>query len=246
MALEVIAPSMVALILEETVNGIGDETAQRDEHGGGEGAEHGVGEIAEMDIFTELETDIETATHETGEQGNGEATGEVEVLHGFALLLLGERLGLEKTGITDDADAQESDGHAKEHGKRERGEGIELGEEHIEQHGAEDGAQTGTGAEGNALAEGHTEVTHGEAEREAAHAPEDAEEDGHPDIERLIGAEQLAEAMTRGHGEQGAEHGEHQPGEDALNEPVALPRPLLDLVDGDVAATLAEGAHRYY
>ena len=43
---------MVALILEETVNGIGDETAERDEHGSGEGAEHGVGEIAEMDIFT--------------------------------------------------------------------------------------------------------------------------------------------------------------------------------------------------
>ena len=79
---------------------------------------------------------------------------------------------------------------------------MKLREEDVQQHRAEDGAETGTGTQGYRLSEGHAEVAHRQSEGQAAHTPEHAEEDGHPDVERLVGGEQLTEGVPCRHGQQ--------------------------------------------
>ena len=202
--LGVVAPRAVLLVLIETVDGIGDKSAERDEEGGRQGAEHRVGQVAEVDALAELQSDVEAAAHEACEQGDGQSLGEVEVLHGSLLLLLGERRGLHRACCSDDGDADECDHHAEDDGEGERLQCVELREEDVEQHGAENRAETSTGAEGYRLSEGHAEVAHGESERQAAHTPQHAEEDGHPDVERLLGGEQLTKAVPCRYCQQGA------------------------------------------
>ena len=54
--------------------------------------------------------------------------------------------------------------------------------------------------------------------------------------------QQFQKAVTGGDGEESAEQGQHKPGKDALDEPVALPVPCPDFIDRDIAARLAESA----
>ena len=122
---------------------------------------------------------------------------------------------------------------------------MAFGEEDVEHYGAEHGAESGTGPEGYALAEGYAEIAHGEAEGETANAPEGSEEDCHPDAEWVVGGEEFAEAMPLWNGEKCSQKREQKPCEDALHEPVAFPAPGFDPVDGHIAARLAEGSDGY-
>ena len=78
-----------------------------------------------------------------------------------------------------------------------------FGEEDVEQHRSHDGAQSGTGAKGDALSESDSKVTHGESEGKASDTPKHTEEHGHRDVERIVGREQLAKGVPARHGEQG-------------------------------------------
>ena len=176
----------------------------------------------------------------TGEQRHGDALAEVEVLHGLLLLLFRQRGGLHAARDADDGDADEGHHHADDDGARQVT--RVTGEDR-----AQDGAERRTGTERDALAEGDAEIAHAEAEGQTAHAPQRTEKDGEPGGLgiRVHHGEQVAEAPARpGDGKEGAHQREEQPGEDALDNPVALPAPILDLVDRDVARTLAERPDR--
>ena len=145
-----------------------------------------------------------------------------------------------------DGDAEQRHHHAEDDGEGERAERVELGEEDVEQHRAHDCPEAGARAERYALPQGHAQVAHGKAKGEPANAPEHAEEDGHPDVERSLGREQFSKAMACRDGQQGTQQGQHEPGEHALHYPVRLPAPVLYLVYRHVAARLAERSHGYY
>ena len=140
----------------------------------------------------------------------------------------------EPPGYADDGDADER--HDDTDDDR-RGEVMGMACE----DGAEDGAQGGTGAQREALAQGHAEVTHAQAEGQAADAPQGAEKDGQ---QRSLGMGCVhgKKGFSRRHGEQRTEQRENEPGEDTLDNPVAFPAPRLDLIDRHIAAALAERA----
>ena len=52
--------------------------------------------------------------------------------------------------------------------------------------------------------------------------------------------EELTKAMPFGDSQLGAKQGQDEPGKDALHNPIALPTPVFDFVDRDVATRLAE------
>ena len=110
---------------------------------------------------------------------------------------------------------------------------------------AEDGSEAGAGTKGDALAKRNAKVAHAEAEGKAAHAPEDAEEDGEQ-AGLNVACEKAEEGLAGRHGQKRAQQREDQPGEDALYYPVTLPAPGLYLIDRNVAAALAEGAYCDY
>ena len=167
----VVAPSVVLAVLVEAVDGVGDETAKGYEEGGGEGLVHVGGQCAEVDVTSEGEAYVEASAHESGQQGDGQTLWEVEVLHRRLFLLLGKGGGFHRAGHADDGDAHECYHHAENHAEGERREGVHLREEYVEEHGTHDGAQSGASAEGDALAESHTQIAHGEAKGESAHTP---------------------------------------------------------------------------
>lgn len=147
--LAVVAPGMVLLILIEAVDGIGDEAAEGHEEGGRKCLEDVGRKVAEVDAAAEFESDVETSAHESREQRDCDALGEIEVLDGGFLLLLAQRRCLHRAGDTYDGDADEGDDHAEDHREGELRQGIVLGEEDVEQDGTHDGAESGAGAEGD-------------------------------------------------------------------------------------------------
>jgi len=147
---------------------------------------------------------------------------------------------LHRAGDADDGDADERHDDTDDDGA-----GKVMGMPG--EYGAQDGAEGGTGTEGDALAQGDAEIAHRKAEGQAAHAPQRTEQDGHPGGlgVGVHQGEQVAEAAAGpGQGQQGAEKREEEPGKDSLDHPVAFPAPTLDLVDRDVARTLAERPDR--
>ena len=53
--------------------------------------------------------------------------------------------------------------------------------------------ESGTCAKGYALTQSYSEITHREAEGESANTPQHTEDDGHEDVERVVGREQFSE-----------------------------------------------------
>ena len=94
-----------------------------------------------------------------------------------------------------------------------------------------------------ALAQGHTQIAHRQAESKAADTPKGAKENGHPDVNRIFGREKVEQRGALRHGQQGSQQGEYEPGKNALYHPVRLPAPLFDAVNGYIAARLAECTH---
>lgn len=234
--LGIVAPRLILGVLVEAEDGIRAETTQRDEENSGKRAEHGVGQLAEVQATTEGQAHVEAAAHETCQQSYTDTLGEVKFLNGSTLFLFAQRGALHAACHANDGDAQKGDSHSQHDAEGQRSKGIGLGEEDVEKDGAHDGAQTGTRAKGNGLAEGYAQVAHGEAEGEASHTPEGSEEDGHANVEAIIGRKQFAQAMTFGHGQKRAQEGQDEPSKDALDDPKALPTPILDLLDGHITA----------
>ena len=105
------------------------------------------------------------------------------------------------------------------------------------------GAQRGACTQSYALAQCHAEIAHGEAECQTSHAPQSTEQDGQPGGLWVCvhKGHKVAEgtACTRD-GQQGSDKREQKPGKDSLDDPIAFPTPVPDLVDRDIAGTLAE------
>ena len=77
---------MILGVLIETVDGVGDETAQGNQEGGWQSFVHIWCECTEMDVGTEGKANVETSAHETSQQGDGKTLREVEVLYCRLLL----------------------------------------------------------------------------------------------------------------------------------------------------------------
>ena len=170
----------------------------------------------------EAEAYIEARAHESGKQRYDDAFRKVKVLHGFLLLLFAERLGLHVSGHADDGYAGKRHDDAYDYGHRQV---VRIAGEHRRKYCAESRAR----AEGDALAEGHAEVTHREAERQSAYTPKHAEEH-RPQRRRGVGRVEFHKPVPVGHCEHGAEKREYNPGEHALDKPIRLPAPQLYLI----------------
>ena len=155
---------MVVLILPQAIDGVGHEATKCDKQCGGQRAVHGRRQFTEVDVLAELQSYVETTAHETGEQCDGDALREVEVLDGFALLLFRECCCLAFPGPSNDGNAEKSDGDTDEHRGSQLVEGVLFGEESVDEYRSHDGAQSGTGAQGDRLSEGYTEVAHRQTE----------------------------------------------------------------------------------
>ena len=227
---------MVLAVLVKTIDGVRDKASYRYEQRCGQSHEHGVGLFTEIQVRAEAQTDVEARAHEARKQGHYNAFGEVEVLNGLLLFFLAERLRLHVAGHSDDGDARKRDHHAHDY---RRSEVLHVAGEHGSKHCSKSGAR----AEGDTLAESHAEITHRQAERKPAYAPQHAEE--HRQKRRLrVGGIQLHKPPALRNGEQRAHQREHKPRENALHKPVRLPAPRLYLVDRHVATRLAERAYR--
>ena len=179
--LPVVGEGLVLRILVETVDRVGDETSYGHEEGGGQSREDLPG-LGPAQRGAEVESDVEACAHEAAEQGDDHALAEVEVLDGLLLLLLGQRGGFHAAGDADDRDSDESHHDADPYGS---GQSVSLAREQR----AEDRAETRAGAEGDALAESHSEIPHRKSEGQAPDAPEDTEDHGQQAFLGILGVD---------------------------------------------------------
>ncbi len=108
--------------------------------------------------------------------------------------------------------------------------------------GRDDGAEGGAEAERDGVAEGDAEVADGEAEGDAADAPEDAEEQRELEGVGVLRVDLAEDAEEVGDEEAAEDEGRDDPGGEALDEPVDLPRPALDAAEGDEVGGRGEAA----
>ena len=224
------------MILIEAVDGIRGKSSEGHQEGGRQSLEHIWGKFTEIDSLTKGQTYIEAPAHETSQEGYHYASWKVEVLHRSFLLLLGQCGCLHGTSNAYDGNTQQGDSHAQQYRSGQTGQGSLLWEEDIEQDGTHHCTQSGTCSQGNTLSQGHAQVTHGEAKGETAHTPQNTKEDGHADIERVLRRDKFTEAMSLRNSQECAQQRQDQPGKGALHNPITLPTPLLNLVDGHIAA----------
>ena len=238
-ALGVVAESLVLAVLVEAVAGVGEESSEGYEHRGRKSLEQRCRAI-EAEIFTETQSDVEAGAHQAADHGDHYALAEVEVLDGLLPLLFRKRSGFHRTGDAYDGDAYDGDYHSDNHSHREAG--RLAGEDR-----SEDPSEAGAESEADALAEGYAEIAHPETESQASHTPEGAEEDGEPCRLRVCSheGEKVSQSMSLRNREKRSEQREDEPGEHALDKPVALPAPFLDLIDRNIAAGLAESPSSY-
>ena len=85
----VVVPCLVARVLGEAVDGIGQESSESYQQRARQRLEH-VGSVGEVETAAELEAYVEAGAHNTSQQCDSDAFGEVEILDGGSLLLLGE------------------------------------------------------------------------------------------------------------------------------------------------------------
>ena len=108
--------------------------------------------------------------------------------------------------------------------------------------GRDEGAEEGSEAEGDSVSKGDAEVADGEAESDSTDSPKNAEEDGIADAAGVI-APGLAEDGPDMRDEDARQQRRRDdPRGKALDEPVDLPRPALDLAEGDEVGSGAEAA----
>ena len=93
------------------------------------------------------------------------------------------------------------------------------------------------------ISEGDAQIANGEAEGDAADSPEDAEEEGVLHVAGVAGVDGAEDAEDVGDEDGGQDGGRDDPGGEALDGPVDLPRPALDSAEGDKVGGGAEAAN---
>ena len=159
---------------------VGEEAAPEDDDEDGQvgpevepavGEKLGLGECG--DGLAGVEAEGEEGAHEAGEDGDGDALAEgVVALAGFGLLFGGDFVLLGVAGGAVDGDADEADEDAEEDDLA--GGLVEEGADLAVVDGRNKGAEEGAEAEGDGVSQRDAEVADGEAEGDAADAPEDA------------------------------------------------------------------------
>ncbi len=94
--------------------------------------------------------------------------------------------------------------------------------------GRDDGSEGGAEAERDGVSEGDAEVADGEAEGDSSDSPEHAEEEREDDIFGVFGVGLAQDSKEVRHEDGAEDDGCDDPGGEALDEPVDLPRPALD------------------
>ena len=175
-AFGVVAPGLVPAVLVKTVAGICEESSECDQQGCRQRLEYRLG-CSPGQILPEPEADGETSAHEAGKKCNENTLSEVEVLHSSLCPFAG-LLGLASSGCTYDGNADEGDDYSNNNGEGKVG--CVTGED-----GGKQGSQTCACAEGDGLPEGYAKIAHGEAERQAADTPQNAEKYGFEGFSRM-------------------------------------------------------------
>ena len=197
-----------------------------------------VGERGLGDRRRRVERIGKAGAHHAGERGDEDALGEVELLDRRLLLLLGHLAFLGHARPARDGDPDETDEDAEQDdlaGRRPEDLAHELAVEDRRHQRAEGGAV----AEGHRHAERHPEVAHREAEGQPAQAPHGAPEPGPPE-RRGGGLAQHRQQVPRV--DRGEDPGSDDPAEEAADQPVDLPGPLLHAPVRDVEAAGGEAA----
>ena len=190
---------MVVLILPQAIDGVGHEATKCDKQCGGQRAVHGRRQFTEVDVLAELQSYVETTAHETGEQCDGDALREVEVLDGFALLFFRESSRLALSGPSDDGNAEKGNSDTDEYRGGQLAESVLFGKERVDEYRSHDRAQPRTGTQGDGLSEGNTEVAHRQTKGQSAYAPKHPKEHCHGHMKAVGTCQQLYETMTRRH-----------------------------------------------
>lgn len=177
--------------------------------------------------------------HDPGEHGHPDPFLEVEFGHRGRGSSGGNLLLLPDPGAAADRDAREADQDAQNGHPARRG--AHHGPDPALEDGRDEGAEDGAKAQGDGVAEGHPQVAHGEPEGESAESPQEPEKVGPQDGLRR---RRPQDAEQAGAGQEGHDPGRDDPREEAADQPVGLPGPLLDLFVGDVEAPGGETAGR--
>ena len=82
-------------------------------------------------------------------------------------------------------------------------------------------------------------------ECKTADSPKSTKDDGHDYIERVFGREKIGQRVSFGYSQERSQKGKNQPSEYALHDPIRLPTPIFDTIDGDITTRLAKGANGY-
>ena len=185
------------------------------------------------DGLTGVDGEGEEGAHEAGQDGDGEALAEGEGLLagldgriGADLMFLGVSGG----AVDGDCDGADEDAEQGDLSGVGVGDGHDLAVVDGRNEGAEDHAE----AEGDGVSEGEAEVADGQAEGETTDAPERAEEDGVGDgMVGGVGVGLGDDGPHIGDEDAGQQGGRDDPCGEALDDPVDLPGPALDLAEGD-------------
>ena len=186
-----------------------------------------------------LETEGEEGAHDAGEDGYGEAFGERVVgFAGFGFLFGGDFALFREAGGSVDGYGDETDGDAEEDDLA--GGLVEDGVDGAVVDGWDEGSEGGAETEGDGVAEGETEVSDGEAEGDAADAPEDSPEKG---IVDAGGGGFAKDADDVGNEDEGEDKWGDNPCGETLDDPIDFPRPAPDATEGDEVSGGGETAH---
>ena len=169
--------------------------------------------------------------HQTGENRNDQPLLQREFLDCGFLFLLGQSLVTQRSGIADYRDTSQRDSHTDQH-RPTAGSGKEVLPGHDRRnHRTECGAESGR----DRLSERNTQIAHAEAPGKTADAPQRTEQDGQEHGFSRSGRQYRSQCGKR-YGIKCEGPRQDDPRHDALANPVSLPRPVFNLVDGSVIA----------
>ncbi len=203
------------------------------------GEKHCFGDVA--DGLAGGEAEGEETAHNAGKDGDRDALGEGEVrlarfglLFGSGLLLFRPACG-SIDGYGDNADSDAEQDNLAGGLVHDRGDlaGID---------GRDQSAEGSAETKGDGITEGDAKIADGKAEGEAADAPERAEEKSVEAVGRMCGVGGVEDVGQVGDEDVGEDYRCDDPGGEALNEPVNLPRPAFDGAEGNKVGGGGEAA----
>ena len=106
----------------------------------------------------------------------------------------------------------------------------------------EQSAESRTSTQRDTLPQSDSQVTHTQPEGQSAYPPKNTIDNGRNCTTRTP---QLQQTTSGRYAQKRPQQGENQPSKNSLNEPEALPRPVLHFIDGHIRTTLPEAANRY-